>query len=1114
MSKFFYRCLALYFLIAGATAQAQQTRETYGTNRIQYRTFNWSYISTENFDIFYYDNRKRVAEDAANFLEGEFDRITDMIGYPPYLKTKIFLYNSVSELRQSNVGLQKSLFSNGGETDFVKPYVEIAHPGTVLEFKDELLLRVSELLVNEMMFGGSLKDMFQSSVLLNLPEWFIRGVSRYVAYGWDSEMDDFARQLVKSKKLMRATNLTGKDAALVGQSIWNYIVEKYGKSSLSNILNYSRVIRNEERSILITLGIPYRQLMSDWRQFYLASEQKVSTSYVFPSGESKFSPRHRKTAVYTMMKISPDGKYFAYAENDRGKFVVKVKNIETGREIAIINAGLKVLNQAVDYKEPILGWADEHTLGVIGKEKGDYTFWLYDLNTRSKLPRTLDKFNNIRSFSFSSNGRLMVLSAEQDGKNDLFLLSSRRDRTRRLTNDIFDDLDPSFIPGTNSIVFSSNRTTDTLNAKSPALGEVRTEDYNLYSFNLDSTTNTVTKITNSLGRDFSPVAEDANTFYYLSDQRGITNLFKFNSRTKIYSQLTNFAADIKEYDYEFNTNTLAVVMTKKMSEDIFVVKDLNRNSQVFTPATRRQEALTVKQIVEKRKANATKNMSLKELINQRMQEKAADTVKADTTRKAQPPENSSAPVINTDNYTFEDAPPQAAATKVDTVKTTPAVSAKPISTEDYKFEDEDSNKPKTAESFLSKYIATSTESKTTGPFPYENKFSYESVAYSLLFDPLRGASMRFETQMNDMLENYRLYGGIQFAFSNVSNGDVFAEFQYLPKRIDYGIRVDRKVINLVNGATDETSGRDEKYSFQKLELTASYPIFTRLRISAKPFVSFTRYVDKGIKLPTSSGGPTFLPSQEQFYGGLKGELVYDNSVTTGLNIIEGTRIKLAYINNQAFGNADNNFQQAFIDARHYQKIYKEIVLAVRGYGGSFFGNAPKKYLLGGMDNWLFNKVNEEGLDNPLSSTSGFNQDIVFAEFLPLRGFNYSTFYGANIVMASVEFRVPLIRALAGGPIASNFFRNLQLTSFYDVGTSWSGEPPFGGEKSVRTRKVGGGSNAYEIEINEFLNPWLSSYGFGFRSVIFGYFAKFDLAWPVENYEVKNPRLQVTLGFDF
>src|ERR1700750_430039 len=87
------------------SSQAQSAREVFGRNRIQYKKFEWQYISSENFDVYYYENRKKVAQEAIQYLESEFDRITDLIGYPPYLKTKVFLYNSVTDKQQSNVGL-------------------------------------------------------------------------------------------------------------------------------------------------------------------------------------------------------------------------------------------------------------------------------------------------------------------------------------------------------------------------------------------------------------------------------------------------------------------------------------------------------------------------------------------------------------------------------------------------------------------------------------------------------------------------------------------------------------------------------------------------------------------------------------------------------------------------------------------------------------------------------------------------------------------------------------------------------------------------------------------------------------------------------------------------
>jgi outer membrane protein assembly factor BamA len=347
---------------------------------------------------------------------------------------------------------------------------------------------------------------------------------------------------------------------------------------------------------------------------------------------------------------------------------------------------------------------------------------------------------------------------------------------------------------------------------------------------------------------------------------------------------------------------------------------------------------------------------------------------------------------------------------------------------------------------------------------------------------------------------------------------VYGEIQYLPHRVDYSLRVDRKVIYWdQRDLTDAGASRYlQKYSLQKIEFGAALPLTVRTRITIKPFFAYSRYVDRGLDL--SSGPPptppTYIPSVDTYYAGTKAELVYDNSITTGINLIEGTRGKITFTHYEGLGNKQLSFSNISADLRHYQKIYKEIVLAVRGYAGSFFGNAPKQYALGGMDNWFGNRLNASGIGNPLASRSGaFNGNLLFTEFATnLRGFDYAELYGNNVLMANVELRLPLIRAIAGGPVTSNFFRNMQFVGFYDIGTSWSGAPPFNSGGSVRRKEVVSGQ--IKVQLNEYLNPWLYSYGVGLRSVMLGYYLKFDLAWPVENFTVQNPRLMVTLGHDF
>ena len=97
----------------------QRAEVEFGKNRMQFKNFNWRYYSTENFEIYFYDGGNEIARLGAEYLEKQFDKITDVLGYSSYYKTKIFLYNSISDLQQSNVGINDIGFDISGKTDFI-----------------------------------------------------------------------------------------------------------------------------------------------------------------------------------------------------------------------------------------------------------------------------------------------------------------------------------------------------------------------------------------------------------------------------------------------------------------------------------------------------------------------------------------------------------------------------------------------------------------------------------------------------------------------------------------------------------------------------------------------------------------------------------------------------------------------------------------------------------------------------------------------------------------------------------------------------------------------------------------------------------------------------------
>ncbi|MFN3315505.1 MAG: translocation protein TolB, partial [Raineya sp.] len=253
--------LTSIFLLIGINLYAQVegiTQRPFGKNRVQFKEFDWRMKTTNNFEVYYYDFGSGIADFALLYAENEFDRIATLLGHNPAAKTKLFIYNSVTDLQQSNVGLEnENSRTVGGQTNFIKPKIEIPFAGSLAEFKKELSFGIAQIFVNEMMYGGIIREILKNGALLTLPEWFMPGVAAYVAEPWSSEMDDYMRNNIQYRSTRRPHKLTGKEAMLAGQSIWNYIGMRYGESNIASILNLTRIVRDEKEAIASTLGLPF-----------------------------------------------------------------------------------------------------------------------------------------------------------------------------------------------------------------------------------------------------------------------------------------------------------------------------------------------------------------------------------------------------------------------------------------------------------------------------------------------------------------------------------------------------------------------------------------------------------------------------------------------------------------------------------------------------------------------------------------------------------------------------------------------------------------------------------------------------------------------------------------
>ena len=1108
--------IAAFLFLLSSSAWAQIEPEQFGKNRIQYRDFSWQFYSTDNFDIYFYEGGQSNALVAAKFLEKEFERITDVIGYAPYTKTKIFLYNSPKELQQSNVGVKGKSFTVGGQTNFVKSQVEIAYPGTMIEFKDELVLQIAKMLINDMMFGGSLTDMFQSAYLLSLPEWFIEGAARYIAEGWSIEMDDFARELFHDQKRVKLSRLSGEEAALAGQSVWNFVAVRYGRSSISNILNLTRIIRNEESSIVNTLGIPFKLFTRQWQSFYTEMDAQMADRYAFPESDNRLRRRNRRGYAYNQVAYSPDGRYLAYSENRNGRYKVKVLDTKKNKTRTVHSSGYPSLDQELDNSVPLLNWGNNQTLGIIGYEKGKNYLWLSDQATKKKRAVALRRFNQIQYFDLSDNNRLAVMSADLNGQNDLFMYNPNRNTFKRLTTDVYDDLHPHFMPDGERVVFSSNRPNDSLyfapvKSRDIDLNTSVDDNFNIYLLdpNGDAADSLLRQVTKTVSRDVFPLPQDDNTIFYLSDQQGVYNVYRYQLQDSLFNQVTNYAVSVQDFDIDFANQRLAAIMLSDERDYVFVDESFDPNQSMFTPKTQRQQAiqaqLVSQRLIERQKQATTTTQA--DSVPAPAQSLPATQSRPDSTRQITGPD-----VVDTNDYTFGGADSTAAEDEdyIDTenyaFNTPPDTEENAVSTDDYAFEQGERNQGETGNSFLSRYRKLQRESRITGPLPYETRFSADNIITSLTFDPLRKLGFHVEVQMNDMLENHRFFGGL-VQFTDLRSASLFGEYQYLKNRVDFKLRYERE------GIEREVGDRDiQKYTSNHFYVGAALPLSVATRLEFNPFVANTHYVDIS---PTNSSVPLPGTQSTNYFGGIETGIVFDNTHTSGLNKRLGTRGRAMLTHYQGVNDVQKSFSNLEVDLRHYQKIHRSLTLATRLFYGNFFGPNQQSYLLGGLETWVTTRQPEQSEENdPLAVERGVdNSNVLFVDFVNLRGFNFNKFNGSDVLTFSAELRLPVVRYFYQGPIASNFFRNLEFIGFYDIGSAWTGASPFNEKNSINTEVIQE-DPIFRAEIQNFKNPWLQSYGAGIRTVLLGFYVKLDAAYPIEDNVVGKPRFYLSLGYDF
>ncbi|MHC1708724.1 MAG: hypothetical protein AB9842_14545 [Bacteroidales bacterium] len=1097
--------LAVLYLYPARAQFYNGSSLTFGKNRVQYNDFQWSYFQFEDFDTYFYLNGKELALYTATYAQDQIKETEKKLETTLDDKIQFVVFNTLTDLKQSNLGLinEDNNYNTGGITRILDQKVILYFNGNHNDFRRQIREGITLVILNQMLYGSSITSQVKNATLLFLPDWYLSGLLSYLTEEWNTDIDNRVRDGILTGRYQKFNQLTGEDAAYAGHSIWKFVAEKYGSTVVSNIIYMAKISKNVESGFMFVLGISFKTITREWINFYQARYQAETRTDSLPD-KSNSIVKPKQHLVYNRLKISPDGLYAAYSSNEAGLYRVYLKNLETGKTRKIFKRGFRLDNET-DYTYPLLAWhPSSKLLAMITEEKGRTNLYFYTLSSGRFDKRFLFSFDKVLDFSYSPDGKNFVVSAVIKGQSDIFVYNIASNTYDQVTKDLYDDLEPRFIDNGKKIIFSSNRTNDTLKpSQGTGFYTNMPEKHDLYVYEYNKRRNVLKRITNSPLADERQAVEYENGFIsYLSDENGIFNRYiaRFDSAIAyidttthyryftVTYPVTNYIRNIQEQDISPKSGKYGEILFFGNKYHLFV-----GNTIPAQKMAKRTLVSTAYMNQLSRENTQQQQDSIKQLKKQyQSRKKRFLNVKSDELDFPDSTVLVEDNKIDINNYVFD----KQAFIKL-SVKDTSLTSQSLVVVGNSKIAT-GMQAPKQL-NYLVVYSINQLVSQVDFTYLNSTYQPFTGGGTPIFLNP--GFNALLKVGVSDLMENYRITGGVRLQLS-LTNNEYLLSFTNLKNRLDKEITFHRQVVE--NTLEDPFYAIVRHYSHEAY-YTFTWPFNEVLSIRGTGSVRNDRAVYLSIdELNLREPGVT------KNWSGLKGELVYDNTRNLGLNLMQGMRYKLFGEYYQQVDQGGKGLAVLGFDIRNYQRVHRTLIWANRFAASTSFGGNQLIYYMGGVDNWLAPRFNQ---DVPIATEQPYAYQTLATN---MRGFTQNIRNGNSFAVINSEIRMPVFRYFVNRPIKSDFINNFQVIAFGDIGTAWNGPSPYSRKNSLYRRKIPWGpvGSLNLITIENQVEPVVGGYGFGLRTRFLGYFLRADWAWGVEDYEVQKGIFYISLSLDF
>jgi Tol biopolymer transport system component len=574
-------------MFAAMLVPADATAQYFGRNKVQYEDFDFEVMRTAHFAIYHYQQERKAVEQAARMAERWRTRLGTVLEFELPPGQPLILYANHADFEQTDVVQGLIGESTGGVTDLLKRRMVLPFAGGLAE--------TSHVLGHEMAHAYQFAMGGRNTA--RLPLWFVEGMAEYLSLGpVDPHTAMWLRDATLREELPDFEDLT--DPRLFpyryGHAAWAYLAGRFGDRIVPTLYSAASETGDPLGAIAGITKQDLESLSKDWHASLTRAFAQSAPRDTGNLGRSLISEEQDGGEINVAPSLSPDGRWLVFlSERDLFSIDMYLANATTGEVVRkLTETATDPHLESLQFIHSAGAWdAASRRFAFAAVSEGDPTLNILDVEQNAIVRKIeVPELGEIFHPTWSPDGRRIAFAAIVGGISDLFVYDLEASRLRRLTNDLYTELQPAWSPDGRALVVVTDRFTTNLD-------ELDFGDYRLARLDLDTSSMSPLSAFDD-GKHINPQwGDDGAAVYFIGDPDGIANVFRLDVASGRLAQVTRVATGISgitalspALSYATATKRLAYSVFSDGQYEIRALDDPARLAEVAVTEHRGQPA--------------------------------------------------------------------------------------------------------------------------------------------------------------------------------------------------------------------------------------------------------------------------------------------------------------------------------------------------------------------------------------------------------------------------------------------------------------------------------------------------------------------------------------------